>query len=115
MSFPLDFLINDAWADAAAPAAGQASMLAQILPLGLLLVVFYFLLIRPQMKRAKEHRQMLSSIAKGDEVVTTGGVVGKVREIGENLIVLEIADRVEIRVQKPAVSGVLPKGTMTSL
>jgi preprotein translocase subunit YajC len=109
----MSFLISDAWAQAA-PAA-QPSLMAQLLPLILLLVVFYFLLIRPQMKRAKEHRNMLGALAKGDEVVTSGGVIGKVREIGENLLVIEIADKVEIRVQKQAITSVLPKGTMQSL
>lgn len=110
----MSFLISDAWAQSA-PAAAQPSLMAQMLPLVLLLVVFYFLLIRPQMKRAKEHRNMLGALAKGDEVVTSGGVIGKVREIGENLIVVEIADKVEIRVQKQAVTSVLPKGSMQSL
>jgi preprotein translocase subunit YajC len=109
----MDFLISEAWAQAAAPS--QPSLMAQMLPLILLLVVFYFLLIRPQMKRSKEHKTMLGSLAKGDEVVTSGGVIGKVREIGENLLVLEIADKVEIRVQKQAVTSVLPKGSMQSL
>lgn len=110
----MSFLISDAWAQAT-PAAAQPSLMAQMLPLVLLLVVFYFLLIRPQMKRAKEHRNMLGALAKGDEVVTSGGVIGKIREIGENLIVVEIADKVEIRVQKQAITSVLPKGTMQSL
>jgi preprotein translocase subunit YajC len=108
----MSFFISDAWAQAA-PA--QPSMLAQMLPLVLLIVIFYFLLIRPQMKRAKEHKNMLGNLAKGDEVVTNGGVVGKVREIGENFVQVEIADKVEIKVQKAAISSVLPKGTMSSL
>jgi preprotein translocase subunit YajC len=111
----MSFLISNAWADAAAQASTQPSLMAQMLPLVLLLAVFYFLLIRPQMKRSKEHRQMLSALAKGDEVVTSGGVIGKVREIGENLLVIEIADKIEVRVQKQAVTSVLPKGTMQSL
>jgi preprotein translocase subunit YajC len=109
----MSFLISDAYAQAA-PAA-QPGLMAQMLPLLLLLVVFYFLLIRPQMKRAKEHKTMLGSLSKGDEVVTSGGVIGKVREIGENLLVIEIADKVEVRVQKQAVTSVLPKGSMQSL
>lgn len=111
----MSFLISDAWAQTATQAPAQASLMAQMLPLVLLLVVFYFLLIRPQMKRAKEHRNLLGSLAKGDEVVTSGGVIGKVREIGENLLIVEIADKVEIRVQKQAITSVLPKGTMQSL
>ena len=110
----MSFLISDAMAQAAA-APAQPSMLTQLAPLVLLLVVFYFLLIRPQMKRAKEHKQMLGALAKGDEVATTGGLIGKVREIGENLLVIEVADKVEIRVQKSSIASVLPKGTMQSL
>jgi preprotein translocase subunit YajC len=115
----MSFLISNAWADAAAPLAGQPSPLQQFMAgpffIVFIFVVFYLLMIRPQMKRAKEHKRMLSSIAKGDEVVTNGGLVGKVREIGENLVVVEIANQVEVRVQRPSISGVLPKGTMTSL
>jgi preprotein translocase subunit YajC len=114
----MDFFISSAWAEAAAPTAPMSPM-QQFLTgpafLVVMVVVFYFLLIRPQQKRAKEHRQMLTSLAKGDEVVTNGGLVGKVREIGENLLVVEISERVEVRIQKSAVSSVLPKGTMTSL
>ena len=114
----MSFFISNAWAEAAAP-AGAPTALQQFLTgpafLIVMVVVFYFLLIRPQTKRAKEHKQMIGGLAKGDEVVTTGGLVGKIREIGENLLVIEIADRVEVRIQKHAISSVLPKGTMTSL
>lgn len=113
----MSFLISDAWAQTAATA--QPGALQQFLAgpgmLVVLLVVFYFLLIRPQMKRAKEHKQMLGKLAKGDEVATNGGVIGKVREIGENLLVIEVADKIEIRVQRHAIASVLPKGTMQSL
>ena len=74
----------------------------------------YFLMIRPQMKRAKEHRAMLDKLAKGDEVLTNGGIAGMVTEIGENFITVEIADNVRMRVQKGAIANVLPKGTLKS-
>ncbi|HET6554280.1 MAG TPA: preprotein translocase subunit YajC [Dyella sp.] len=84
------------------------------LPLILLFVVFYFLMIRPQMKRQKEHRNMVSALSKGDEVVTNGGIAGKVEEVGESFITVEIAPNVKIKLQKGAVQQVLPKGTLKS-
>nr|WP_229238407.1 preprotein translocase subunit YajC [Dyella amyloliquefaciens] len=84
------------------------------LPLILLFVVFYFLMIRPQMKRQKEHRNMVSALSKGDEVVTNGGIAGKVDEVGESFITVEIAPNVKIKLQKGAVQQVLPKGTLKS-
>jgi len=108
----LDFLISPAYAQ---QAAAQPSAFMQFFPLIILVVVFYFLLIRPQMKRNKEHRQMLEKIAKGDEVVTGGGLAGRVIAIGEAYITLEVADNVNIKVQKQAVTSVLPKGTLKAL
>ncbi|MDG2537231.1 preprotein translocase subunit YajC [Dyella jiangningensis] len=84
------------------------------LPLILLFVVFYFLMIRPQMKRQKEHRNMVAALSKGDEVVTNGGIAGKVDEVGESFITVEIAPNVKIKLQKGAVQQVLPKGTLKS-
>ena len=81
----------------------------------LLFVVFYFLLIRPQMKRAKEHKKMVGSLAKGDEVVTNGGMLGKITKMGDDFITVEIAEGLEVNVQKQAVSALLPKGTIKSL
>lgn len=111
----MDSFINSAYAQAAtAPSAGGQSMFsAMLLPL-LLLVVFYFLLIRPQNKRAKEQREMLGRIAAGDEVATTGGILGKVVEVGEQFVTLEIAPNVNVKLQKFQVSQVLPKGTVKS-
>lgn len=86
-----------------------------MLPLILMFVVLYFLMIRPQMKRAKEHKSMVEALAKGDEVVTQGGIAGRVAEIGENFIHLEVADKTNIVVQKQAVATVLPKGTLKTL
>jgi preprotein translocase subunit YajC len=111
MNFPSTFVIAQA-----APAAGAQAPnpLMTFLPLILLFVVFYFLMIRPQMKRQKEHRSMVSALAKGDEVVTNGGLAGRVDEVGEAFITLEIAPNVKIKVQKGAVSQVLPKGSLKS-
>jgi preprotein translocase subunit YajC len=109
----MDFFINTANAQAAGAGGGQSMMSALLLPV-LLLVVFYFLLIRPQNKRAKEQRDMLSKIAAGDEVATTGGILGKVTEVGEQFLTLEIASGVSVKLQKFQVSQVLPKGTVKS-
>ncbi|AND69264.1 hypothetical protein ATSB10_18100 [Dyella thiooxydans] len=97
----------------AAPAAGQAANpLLTFLPLIVLFGVMYFLMIRPQMKRQKEHRQMVSALAKGDEVVTNGGIAGRVEEVGEAFLTVEIAPNVKVRVQKGSISQVLPKGSL---
>ena len=109
----LDLLIAPAHAQAA-PAAGGGSMLSTLLFPIILIAIMYFLMIRPQMKRQKEHRAMLDKLSKGDEVLTNGGIAGTVSEIGENFITVEIADNVRIRVQKGAIANVLPKGTLKS-
>jgi preprotein translocase subunit YajC len=101
--------INEAWAQTAAP--GGADLMS-MLPIILMFVVLYFVMIRPQMKRAKEHKAMVEAIQKGDEVIAAGGVLGKVTKVADNYVTLEIADKVEIRVQRPAVQLVLPKGTI---
>ena len=106
--------ISEAFAQAA-PAAGADSMfggLGSMLPLILMFVVLYFVMIRPQMKRQKEHRAMIDALAKGDEVVTSGGLLGKVSKMGETFIGLEIAGGVEVQVQRTAVIQVMPKGTV---
>jgi preprotein translocase subunit YajC len=107
----MDFLINTAQAQAAGASGGGGMLQAMLLP-ALLLVVFYFLLIRPQNKRAKEQREMLSKIATGDEIATTGGILGKVTEVGEQFLTVEIASGVSVKLQKFQVSLVLPKGTV---
>jgi preprotein translocase subunit YajC len=106
-------LINSAWAQGsgAAPGGGLESMLLIVL----MFVVLYFLMIRPQMKRAKEHKQLVEALQKGDEVITAGGVVGRISKVGERYITLEIADNVQIHVQRPSVQGVLPKGSLKDL
>ncbi|MDA7742497.1 preprotein translocase subunit YajC [Francisellaceae bacterium] len=98
----------------AAEPAAQGSGYESILLLVVFFAIFYFLLIRPQMKRNKEHKKLLGGIAKGDEVVTTSGIVGKIAKIGDAFIDLTIADGVEIKVQKQSVNTVLPKGSMNS-
>ncbi len=108
----MSFFISDAWAEAAAPVAQQPDMLNALLPFAALFAVFYFLLIRPQQKRAKEHKRMVEALAKGDEVVTTGGLVGKVTDLGENFIEVEVADNVRVKIQRAMLAGVLPKGTI---
>jgi preprotein translocase subunit YajC len=110
-------LISEAWAEAPAAAAGapaQGSPFMTLIMLGVLFAAFYFILIRPQAKRAKEHKAMIAALAKGDEVVTTGGVLGRVTELGEGYITVDIAKGVEIKVQRQAVQTVLPKGTLKS-
>jgi preprotein translocase subunit YajC len=105
--------ISDAFAQAApAAAASTESSLLSMLPLVLMFVVLYFVMIRPQMKRQKEHKAMIEALAKGDEVVTAGGVLGKVTRLGESYVHVEVAGGVELQVQRNAVVQVLPKGTL---
>jgi preprotein translocase subunit YajC len=108
----MDFLIAPAWAQAAS--GSTASTLGTILPLLLIFVVFYFLLIRPQTKRAKEHREMVAKLAAGDEVVTNGGILGRITDVGEGFVTLEVAKNVSISVQKFQIAQLVPKGTMKS-
>jgi preprotein translocase subunit YajC len=105
----MEWLIPSAYAQAAGGA--QPSAFMQLLPLVLIFVVFYFLLIRPQAKRAKEHKAMVSALAVGDEVVTSGGMLGKVTEAGEQFLTVEVAEGVRVKVQRHTVSSLLPKGT----
>ena len=88
------------------------SSLMSMLPLVLMFVVLYFVMIRPQMKKQKEHRAMIDALAKGDEVVTVGGVLGKVSKMGDSYVGLEVANGVELQVQRSAVVQVLPKGSI---
>lgn len=113
----LDFLIAPAFAQAAgqpAPGGLFGGGLMGILPMVVIFGVMYFLMVRPQMKRQKEHRAMLEKIGVGDEVITNGGIAGVVREIGDSFIGVEIADNLRVRVQKGAIATVLPKGTLKS-
>lgn len=107
----LEFFVNNAWA---APAQ-QEPGLASFLPLIILFAVFYFFLIRPQLKQAKQHKALVSALAKGDEIATNGGLLGKIIEVGDNFIAVEIAKDIEVKIQKQSVSVVLPKGTLKTL
>ena len=105
-------LISNAFAQTAPAAAGGAeSSLMSLLPLVLMFVVLYFIMIRPQMKRQKEHKSMVDALAKGDEVITTGGLIGRISKLGESYMHIEISGGVEVQVQRSAVVQVLPKGT----
>jgi preprotein translocase subunit YajC len=108
----MDWLISSASAQTAGGA--QSNPIMQLLPLILIFVVFYFLLIRPQAKRAKEHKAMVVALAVGDEVVTSGGMLGKVTEAGDQFLTVEVAEGVRVKVQRHTVTSVLPKGTMKS-
>jgi preprotein translocase subunit YajC len=106
----MSILISDAHAQAAA-AGGQGSPLPSLLIMVVFVVIFYFLLIRPQQKRAKEHQAMLSKLVAGDEVVTAGGIVGRIAELGDSFVSLEVADNVCIKIQRGQITSLLPKGT----
>jgi len=106
-------IIANAYAQAAA-GGGDAGFMG-LLPIILMFVLLYFLMIRPQMKRAKEQKQMVEALQKGDEVVTAGGVVGRISEMGDAYLTLEVAPNTAITVQRTAVQTLLPKGTMKSL
>ncbi len=104
--------ISSAYAQAAAGAGDTQSTLISMLPLVLMFVVLYFVMIRPQMKRQKEHKAMVEALAKGDEIVTAGGFLGKVSKIGETYIGVELASGMEVQMQRSAVVQVLPKGSI---
>ncbi len=106
----MGFFISDAWAQAPASQGGDP-LTTLLLPIGLV-VLFYFFLIRPQSKRQKEHKQMVTGLQKGEEVVTTGGLLGKITNISENFVTLEISTDVIIHVQKNSIQSVMPKGTI---
>ena len=97
---------------AAAPGGDMLSSLSGMLPLVLMFVVLYFIMIRPQMKKQKEHRAMIDALAKGDEVVTAGGMLGKVTSLAEGFVTLQVANGVEVQMQRSSVVQVLPKGTL---
>jgi preprotein translocase subunit YajC len=103
--------ISSAYAQAAG-AADTQSQLMGMLPLVLMFVVLYFVMIRPQMKKAKEHKAMVEALAKGDEVIMGGGMLGKIAKLGETYLSVEVANGVEVQIQRAAVIQVLPKGTI---
>jgi len=108
-------LISNAYAQTAAAAAGPMDSVMQFLPIILMFAVLYFLMVRPQMKKAKEHKALLEALSKGDEVVTQGGLAGRITKVGDDFVSIAIADNVEIQMQKGAISLVLPKGTLKNL
>lgn len=111
----MDFLISNAYAQAADPAAPSVGLLGSPLIFIAIMAVMMFFMFRSQSKRQKELRTMLAALAKGDEVVTNGGMAGRIDEIGDSFLTLEIAPNVKIKVQKGAISMVLPKGTLKSV
>ena len=108
----MNSLISPAWAQSAPAATG--GQFAPLLVIVVFIVFFYVLVMRPQQKKSKEHQQLISKLAAGDEVVTNGGMLGKVTEVGESFVTLEVADGVRVKVQKFQVSALMPKGTLKS-
>jgi len=111
----MDFFISSAYGQAADAAAAQPSPLFNFLFLGGFVLIFYFLIWRPQAKRAKEHKSLVDSLAKGDEVMTTGGMLGRINKVDDLYVALQVADNVELKMQKSSIAAVLPKGTMKSI
>ena len=109
----MNFLINDVMAQGTSPSS-QGGLMG-FLPLVLLFVAFYFFLIRPQMRRQKEHSKLVRDLQKGDEIVTSGGLLGRISEVADNYVKVEVAKGVEVRIQRPAVSSILPKGTLKEI
>lgn len=103
-----DFFISPAMAQAAGQ---EPSLLGSLLPLVIIIAIFWLLIIRPQMKRNKQHRELITSLSVGDEVVTAGGLLGKVTEVGESFLAVELASGLTVKLQKHSVSQVVPKGT----
>ncbi len=106
----MSFFISDAYAEGAAGPAGGG--LELILMMGVFFAIMYFMIIRPQQKRAKEHKNMLAALSKGDEIVTGGGLLGKISSIGDNFVEVEVAENTKVKVQTQAIATVMPKGTM---
>lgn len=102
--------ISEVWAQEATRMPSQGLM--QILPLVVIFVIFYFLMLRPQLKKQKEHRKLLESLQSGDEVVLASGIMGQVRSVEDNIVMVEIAPNVNVQVQKTSIQAVLPKGTL---
>ena len=109
----LNFFINDAWAQTVPQQGGGGTSF--IIMMVIFIVIFYFILIRPQTKQAKEHKAMIEALGKGDEIVTNGGILGRINKIGDNFVAIEIAKDIEVKIQKQAVTAVLPKGTLKGL
>ena len=110
----MSFFISDAMAEGAAAAQQGGDLIGLLFPLGLV-VILYFFMIRPQVKRQKEHKSMVESLGKGDEVVTMGGVVGRITDLGDEYATLEVADGVGIKIRRSSVETVLPKGSIKEI
>ena len=111
----MDFFISAAYADTAAAGAPPGGENMQLILLAGFLVIFYLMIWRPQAKRAKEHRNLVGGLQKGDEVVTSGGIAGKVTKVTDDFLVIEASDTVELKIQKSAVIAALPKGTLKAI
>ena len=111
----MSFLVTDALAQANSAVPPQASPFGSILMLVGFILIFYFMLWRPQSKRAKDQRELIANLSKGDEILTNGGLLGKISNITDNFIKLAVADGIEVTIQKPSVASLLPKGTIKSL
>ncbi|MEB0042315.1 MULTISPECIES: preprotein translocase subunit YajC [unclassified Pseudomonas] len=111
----MSFFIPAAFADAAAPAAGPAGSGFEWIFLVGFLVIFYLMIWRPQSKRAKEQKNLLGNLQKGDEVVTSGGIAGKINKVTDDFVVIEVSDTVELKIQKGAIAATLPKGTLKAI
>ena len=109
---PLDFLISPAWAQ---QGAESPSMMPMIFTMVVIFAAMYFMVIRPQSKRTKEHRALVAGLSEGDEVLASGGIVGRVAALAEQFVTLEVARDVKVKVQRNSVSAVLPKGTIKSI
>lgn len=107
-------LISNAYAQTAG-AAGPMDGVMQFLPIILMFVVLYFMMIRPQQKKAKEHKALIDALTKGDEVMTQSGIAGRITKVNDDFVTVEIADKVEVQMQKPSIAMVLPKGTLKNL
>lgn len=110
----MSFFISDA-AAAAAPATQQADPMTSLIFFGGMILIFYFILIRPQSKRAKAHRELVAQLSKGDEVVTNGGILGKITDVSDQYVTVEVAENVQMKFQKQAIGTVLPKGSLKAV
>mgnify|MGYP003574253580 CR=1 FL=1 len=110
----MSFFISDAWAQGQAGASQSDPLLGLLFPIGLV-IILYFFMIRPQVKRQKEHKKLVEALGKGDEVVTMGGVIGRVTDIGDDFATLEIADGVNVKIRRQSVEAVLPKGSIKEM
>jgi preprotein translocase subunit YajC len=110
----MSFFISDAMAEGAGAAGQSDPLLGLLFPIGMI-AILYFFMIRPQMKRQKEHRTLVADLSKGDEIVSSGGIAGKITAIGENFVKVEIADGIEVKVRRQAVESILPKGSLKEL